>query len=478
MVFRAGNAVAVWLIRSIRPYPAFHQELSMNSGKNTAKPRVLAITVETFAVRQLRLDMPLCNLKRRGLIDDYLITDHFFQNLPDDYQFDTVWVQRMVNEEMCRVLAKVFDNNFLYDLDDFLIGHPTYTMTCFDGNCEWQQTVKEALRSCKVFTGTTNRLVATLEACSGASLSPKALICPNGFEFPQTVRKPQRPVGMIWTSSDFPALTQSREPLLNAISRFSEKYDLPVYSFGYFNGAISRKIRNLVELGPIPFFHHKVLLGSFPPLIGVAPLETSASQADLDFINSKSDLKMVEFGGFGHPSVYSDAPPYTDTDLRCGVVTSNHESSWFEALEMILREKWKELDTEQAGVVETRNMERIASELWYEAILRVRMDRLLSGADAKNGLKRPRKEALEAQRASAARMAPREPISRWNDYDNVYHFWKEYKKRRLLRHEALKLIDERYGLLLFLVLYPLYKAVKPFRNLKKSLKKRMVRIGF
>ncbi len=445
----------------------------MNSGNSTAKPRVLAITAETFAVRQLRLDMPLCNLKRHGLIDDYLITDHFFQNLPDDYQFDTVWVQRMVNEKICGVLADRIDNNFLYDLDDFLIGRPTYTRDCFDKNSRWQEAIRWALTNSKVLTCTTSRLVGMLEACSGVSLSPKAVICPNGFEFSKTTRKPQQPAGMVWTSSDFPALIRSREPLINAISKFSEKYELPVYSFGYFNGSIIGKIRNLVDLGPIPYFHHKTLLGSLPPLIGIAPLETSADQADLDFINSKSDLKMVEFGGFGHPSVYSDAPPYTDTDLRCGVVAPNDESSWFDAMEMIFRKKWKGLDTEQAGVVEARNMDRIASELWYEAIRRVRMERQLTGSDVKNGFKRSRRTLAEGL-ATPGLTVSRKKVVDWAAYDNAYHFWKEYKKKRIVRHEALKIIDDGYGLPLFFALYPLYKIVKPFRKLMRFLKKNIV----
>lgn len=441
----------------------------MNSANSTAKPRVLAITAETFAVRQLRLDMPLCNLKRHGLIEEYLITDLFFQNLPDDYQFDTVWVQRMVNDRVCGVLADRFDNNYLYDLDDFLIGRPTYTMTCFEKNRRWQEAIRAAVINCKTLTGTTTRLVGMLEGCSGRSLSQKAIICPNGFEFSRNMRKPQQPAGMVWTSSDFPALIESREPVINAICRFSEKHDLPVYSFGHFNGLISGRIRNLVELGPIPYFHHKSLLGSFPALIGVAPLETSAEQADLDFINSKSDLKMVELGGFGHPSVYSDAPPYTDTDLRCGVVVPNEESSWFEAMEMIFRETWKGLDREQARVVDARNMDRLASETWYEAIRRVRMDRPLTGSDVKGGLKRSRRRRAAGRREPELIM-PREQVIDWNAYDNVYHFWKEYKKKRIARHEALKIIDAEYGLPLFLALYPLYKIVKPFRKLIKFLK--------
>ncbi len=50
-----------------------------------------------------------------------------------------------------------------------------------------------------------------------------------------------------------------------------------------------------------------------------------ADQADLDFINAKSDVKMVEFGGFGHPSIYSDAQPYAGSDLQCGTIVPNDE---------------------------------------------------------------------------------------------------------------------------------------------------------
>lgn len=239
----------------------------------------------------------------------------------------------------------------------------------------------------------------------------------------------------------------------------SRKYDLPVYCFGHFKDPISMEIQNLIELGPVPFFHHKTLLGALPPLIGVAPLETKADQSDLDFINSKSDLKMVEFGGFGHPSVYSNAEPYFDTDLQCGVITPNDESSWFDAMEFIYREKWKDLDKEQAGVVEARNMDRIASKCWYEAIKKVQMDRPLKGSDVMNNVNRRK------------RSRPKVRAITWKEYDDAYYAWKDYKKNRIRRDQALMIIDNRCGLGLFFLFYPLYKLLKPFKKVKRFFKK-------
>ncbi|MGC9195969.1 MAG: glycosyltransferase family 2 protein [Syntrophobacteraceae bacterium] len=65
----------------------------------------------------------------------------------------------------------------------------------------------------------------------------------------------------------------------------------------------------------------------------------------------------------------------------------------------------------------------------------------------------------------------RRKVLDWDAYDSAYHFWKEYKKKRMVRAEALKRIDERYGLHPFFTLYPLYKIAKPFRNLIRSFKK-------
>jgi hypothetical protein len=70
------------------------------------------------------------------------------------------------------------------------------------------------------------------------------------------------------------------------------------------------------------------------------------------------------------------------------MVVPNDESSWYDAMEFIYREKWKHLDEEQAGVVEARNMDRIASNFWYEAVRKVRLDRPMISSDIKKKISR------------------------------------------------------------------------------------------
>src|SRR5208337_2377479 len=62
-------------------------------------------------------------------------------------------------------------------------------------------------------------------------------------------------------------------------------------------------------------------------------------------------------------------------------------------------------------------------------------------------------------------------IISWNKYDAAYQIWKEYKKKRISRHAALKAIKDNYGVTSFFLFYPLYKTVKPFAKTVKWYRK-------
>ena len=135
---------------------------------------------------------------------------------------------------------------------------------------------------------------------------------------------------------------------------------------------------------------------------------------------------------------------------------------------MIFEKNWKVLDREQAGVIEARNMDRIARQHWYGAIREVRMERQLTGADFKAWFNRTNKTRRAKGLCGAA--ISRHRLIDWKSYDYAYHFWKEHKKNRIARQEALRTVDEVYGAPLFFVLYPLYKISKPFRKLLRALR--------
>lgn len=342
------------------------------------KPRILAITSNLTYLRQIRLEMPLLNLKKQGLIESYFIADSLLTNVPDDYRFDVVWLQKIEFSKLIEHLAEKIDSCYLYDIDDLLPARPSYVRVAPKRG----PGAVNAMKNCRVLTVTSHRSLALLEQYTKTALAEKTVICPNGFEFSEEVRSPVRPRGMLWVSGDYMALMQSKMAVLNAVERFARETGLPLYCFGY-AGGIKDRVPNMIDLNAVPFWHFKSLLSSFPPLIGIAPLETHADKEDLDFINAKSDIKMIDFGGSGHPAVYSLAPPYADTDLKCGVLSENSEKAWLDSLDLVYREHWKRLDQEQAAIIEARRMDRIAAECWYEAIERVRFNRPMSGRKIK-----------------------------------------------------------------------------------------------
>ncbi len=344
-----------------------------------SKPTVLAITRDRFFLRNIRLAMPLLNLKRQGLIADYFITNPSLFDLPDDFLFDVVWLQRVDDPILLNHLAEQIDSNYLYDLDDLLVGHASYR----EVDLVKQPVVLEAVRQCRILTVTSTRLATILKKYARVPLEEKSVVCPNGFEFSAQMRVPAIPTGIIVTSGDNLPLTQSFGQVMDALAEFSRRHDLPVYYFGKHPEEISSKLRNVISLGLVPYWHYQALLAALPPMIGIAPLETNTDQATLDFISCKSDVKMVEFGGFGHPAVYSNAPPYVDTDLRAGIVVANTTAAWVDGLEAIYRDLWQRSEVDQKHIIDLRNMTRIAGQCWYEAISKVRLPRPMTGKEIK-----------------------------------------------------------------------------------------------
>jgi hypothetical protein len=136
-------------------------------------------------------------------------------------------------------------------------------------------------------------------------------------------------------------------------------------------------------------------------MIGVAPLETQCDQETLDFINGKSDLKLVDFVGFGHPCVCSNAPPYVDTDLPVGTKVENSEDAWTAGLEDVYASKWRDITREQEVVISSRDMGVLAPGSWLQAIRKVELPSSVSVRTLRQVLfKSVRREMMDALSAA------------------------------------------------------------------------------
>jgi hypothetical protein len=337
--------------------------------ENTA-PRILAIAEDqTGLVSACRVHAPLFALRRLGLVADYRIADRSLIGVPPDYRFDVVWLQRAVDRRVVERVLEVVGGDFLLDIDDLLIARPAYIDP---RHLPSQAHVIEAVKRCRVLTTTSPRLGQLLEERVGMPLTDKMVVCPNALEFPAGwVRPPERPHGIVLTQGHRLALTVSREEVFAAVRDFAARNRLPVYYFGpprhRLGDGAPRLIGDVVSCGLLDFWRYHAVLAAWPTMIGIAPLETRGDKETLDFVAGKSDIKMVEFGGFGHPGVYSAAPPYVDTDIRSGTVTANTYEGWTEALRVVFKGDDR-VGAGQPAVMAARSLDRVAKESWRAAI--------------------------------------------------------------------------------------------------------------
>ena len=344
------------------------------------KPRVLAIAEDPHGlVTACRVHAPLMTLMRLRLIDDYWVTDASMANVPPDAPFDVVWLQRARDRDLTLRLIGRLDGQFLLDMDDLLVARPSYIE---EGDFPQADHIRAAVRACAVLTAPSLRLAGLLAERGCGDAPSKTVVCPNALEFPrQPPAEPTTPRGILLTQSHRLALTASKEAVLSAICDFAHENVLPVYYFGpplsTLGAGVADSLASVVSCGYLDFWRYHALLAAWPAMIGAAPLETRGDAETLAFVAAKSDIKMVEYAGYGHTGVYSDAAPFTDTDLVVGTVVSNSYESWVSGLQTALNDAWRMCAAQQAHVVDTRSMESVAADCWQPAIRRARLPRPL-----------------------------------------------------------------------------------------------------
>lgn len=344
--------------------------------------RVLAITADRRFLREVRLALPLSALGRAGLIAGFRIFCPLDGGLSDHFPleaFDAVVVQRLVPAWVTDFLRERAIP-FLLDVDDLLLARPAYSQGL--PSRPGRRRLGEAVLACAALSVSTPRLLASLEQRLDASLGEKAVIIPNALPEGMASEKPAtRPEGVLWTSSDRPALLGSAGPILAAVAAFAAARNMPVWLTGHLDQETARVLPMARSLGTMDYWQHKLFLREHPTALALAPLETHGDAETLEFINCKSDVKLAEYGGLGHAGVYSLAPPYAESDLHAGRLAPNTGEAWADALEFLYAEGYRQCPEQARAVQAARNAPKIARECWLPALEHVRLARPLRLAD-------------------------------------------------------------------------------------------------
>jgi hypothetical protein len=368
-----------------------------------APPSVLAFAdVRSSLVAAARVHAPLRALREAGLIGSYTVTDATLRGAPRDGLFDVVWLQRAADSWLAQTLATRLHGRYLLDIDDHLLCRPAYLKP---SDLPDPKAVTAALEGCRVLTTPTARLAGLLQSRAALPLQDRARVCPNAVPLQGVpLRIPRRPAAVLLTQGHRLALTTSRLEILTAIAQGAARHGLPLWALG----AAPPELHQIAaaagaSLSVLPMRswadYHRSLAGP-SALLGVAPLETRGDPGTVEFVSGKSDVKMVEYGAFGHPAVYSRAAPYSESGLSCGLLADNDAACWAEAIDALMDGGWRDAAAEAREVRASRNIVRVSAEAWWLAVQAARLDepldagRLLSRLDRAGARVRDRTERL------------------------------------------------------------------------------------
>ena len=295
--------------------------------------RVLVISDEAQTLAAVRIHLPLDALRRRGAIAGYAVlrkgevTAGTPPGAPDG--FTAIWVHRSAEPDAALLLA-LLGRPFAYDIDDNLLSPPRYR-SAFHPVA--MQTTRDLLRRAAVVSCATPRLGALLSRRLNESLSPRLVVTPNLAEGAAAPRQPGPPRAVVWASSDRPALAGSTAAIVSAVRDHCLAHGTKLVCIG---AAAPEGLHapglQLEQLGLLPHREYRDTLRALSPAVLVCPLETGADADTQDFIDGKSDIKLIEALSDGLVGVFSRATPFVDSTLPGAILVDNTYDAWLAGL--------------------------------------------------------------------------------------------------------------------------------------------------
>ena len=109
-------------------------------------------------------------------------------------------------------------------------------------------------------------------------------------------------------------------------------------------------------------------LGGVVRIVRFAETSIRSNKQTLDFIAGKSDLKMVEYGGHGIETIYSDSPPYRESDLLNRYLVGNNFQEWKTALEQAYENPSLPME-KIADIREKRDAKVVSMQNWLPMLI-------------------------------------------------------------------------------------------------------------
>jgi hypothetical protein len=383
----AGRAICDAAAQAITRRAAKLRSWSVGAPALPALGHVLVVTGEAHNLRELRVDVPFNALHRRRLITGYSVwhDDQIVfstQGGGVDPHYDAIWVQRSTSPEIA-LLLDALGLPFVYDIDDNLLVSPNYRPAFAP---EQMQAARNFVRRAAVLSCSTQAMATILERHASTALLHKTIVTQNLLRNAPAARPSGEPSCVVWVSSDTPALTEGRLAVVKAVRDFCLTHGLRLIFIGADPPDLLRESNLEVEhMGLMAYPNYLEMLRAMAPAILVCPLEIAADAATQDFVNCKSDIKMLEALGCGLVAVCSAARPYLESDLASPILCDNDYGSWFEGLR---RAKRACLEPDAAPAIAPHRLATGTGTLpFFEALSRARLPRPLAHAEWRDRLR-------------------------------------------------------------------------------------------
>ena len=248
---------------------------------------------------------------------------------------------------------------FIYDIDDLLLEE---TLPSSRRRAAQQQSIRWCLAQAAFVTAPSRRLLTELDRLAGGTAA-RARLVPNPGQEIIPPPKTGRCRRVLWTSSAQPMGAADLDEVCAGIAEAAKAGRLELLLVGKFSAQLQ------ALLGParlIPWLAPEAYLELLrrETLIAVAPLSRCLAPAQQRFADCKSDIKIAQYASSRIAGVYSDAPPFADSELP-RTIAPNTREAWRDALLALA-----ETGTEAANVfaenqlIEARRPSRVAAELY------------------------------------------------------------------------------------------------------------------
>jgi hypothetical protein len=355
--------------------------------KINKKLKILSITEGLNPTYFIRHFEPLSYLEKNEQIE--LTTKYDTQIFLSDLLKNDVFIlNRTRNDLMTKFIqfANLHNKKIIYDIDDYILKIPSYSKDIL--------TEQQKSNILYALTFSHKITVSTLHLKKILSVFRKDItIIPNSINFNKYGAYNKRLNDLLGVnnfnivislSDNFPLYKANLKKFTELLSRIINKYpNVKIYNFS--NIIIDEDNNSIINKGLMDYSAHKLFLKEHPIHLALNPIEIINNNKE-KFINSKSEIKFIEYSSAKILGIYSNSPIYNSVinNNKTGILLNNNFELWENKISLIIKNYQKYWHMVEAAFKFTKNNYDVknSANLLNKVIQNINKNQIMLGNDA------------------------------------------------------------------------------------------------